>query len=327
MTEMTPLPKVAIITLNWRNYKDTIDCLDSLLKQEYPYFQIFVLDNGSHDGSVEHIEEWGQRFGSDFLSVYADKAEPLSFNHGIILLKSKENLGYAGGNNLACQFAVKTEAHYIWFINNDTVQDRKALSALVEAAQTNYRAGMVCSKALYFDKPEVVESMGATLIAPFGIFKHIAQGLKNHSVDTIPKEIPYIYACSFLVNVKLIKEVGLFDERYFLLREESDWSIRARRKGWKLYVTPGSRVWHKVSSSIGRRSDIFFYYVTRNTLLFMWKHYIFFLPLTALSMLFLVSGLIVIDNFFSARKNLIRKLKMMTLGYIHFFSRRFGKAI
>ena len=327
MTEMTPLPKVAIITLNWRNYKDTIDCLDSLLKQEYPYFQIFVLDNGSHDGSVEHIEEWGQKLGSDFSSVHAENAEPLSFNQRVILLKSEENLGYTGGNNLACQVALKTGDQYLWFIYYDTVQDSGALRALVNTAESDIKVGMVGSKILYFDKPDVIESIGSTLIVPIGVFRHIKQGVKNSDVLPAPIEVPYIYGCSFLVRGELIRDVGLLDERFFLLIEEGDWSLRARKRGWKLFSSPASVVWHKVTSSMGKRSEIFFYYVTRNTLLFMWKHYPIFMPLTALSMLFLISGLIFVDNFFSMRKNLFRKLKMMALGYIHFFGQRFGKAI
>jgi GT2 family glycosyltransferase len=327
MTKMTALPKVAIITLCWRNYKDTIECLESLLKLDYPCFQIFVVDNGSHDGSAERIEEWGSRFGSDFCSVQAGNAEQLSFKQSVILLKSGENLGYTGGNNLASRIALKTQIQYIWYINNDTVQDSKALLALVETAQTSEKAGMVCSKVFYFSKTDVIESMGATLIVPFGIFRHIGQGTKNYTLSSRSLEIRYIYACSFLVDVKLIAEVGLLDERYFLIREESDWSIRARQKGWKLYVAPDSRVWHKVSMSVKKRSELFFYYVTRNTLLFMREHHPVFLPFTVISMLFLVSGLIFIDNFLDNKRGLMAKIKMMALGYIHFFNRRFGKVI
>ena len=322
------MPKVAIITLNWRNYKDTIDCLNSLLKQEYPYFQIFVLDNGSHDGSVEHIEDWGKkRLGNDFLSVPADNAERLAPKQRVVLLKSEENTGYTGGNNLACRVAMHTNAVYIWFINNDTIQDSGALSALVSAVESNVKAGMASSKVLYFTRPDVIESIGSTLIVPIGVFRHMGQGNRDSDVSQTLIKVPYVYGCSFLVKVALIKDVGLMDERYFLLREEGDWSIRARRKGWNLYSALNSRVWHKVASSIRKRSELFFYYVTRNTLLFMWKHYPIFMPLTALSMLFLLSGLIFVDNFFSMRKNLFGKLKMMALGYIHFFSRKFGKAI
>ncbi len=324
---MTSLPKVAVITLNWRNYKDTIECLESLLKQEYPDFQIFVLDNGSYDGSAERIDEWGRKLGGDFSSVQAENSEQLSFNQGVILLKSKENLGYAGGNNLACRIAIKTGAKYIWFINNDTVQDSRALNVLVSAVESDVKVGMVGSKILYFSKPDVIESMGSTLIVPIGIFRHIGHGNRDPDVSSILIKVPYVYGCSFLVKVALIKDVGLMDERYFLLREESDWGLRARRKGWRLYVAPDSKVWHKVSTAIGKRSEPFFYYVTRNTLLFMWKHYPIFMPLTALSMVFLIPGLILVDNFFSMRKNLFGKLKMMAYGYIHFFGQRFGKAI
>jgi GT2 family glycosyltransferase len=324
---MNTFPKVGIITLNWRNCRDTIECVESLLRQDYPDFQIFVVDNGSDDGSADCLEAWGEKKHSEyFVSLWADEANEQPVGHKIVLLKSRENLGFAGGNNLACKIAGKTGSHLFWFINNDTVHDGKALSALVETMQTAPRAGMTCSKVLYFNKTNVIESLGATLVVPFGIFRHIGQGAIDDVADSAPIEVPYIYGCSFLVSAELLREVGLMDERYFILMEESDWSIRAGRKGWKLYCSPGSKVRHKVSATIGKRSGIFFYYFTRNTLFFMQKHYPFFLPLTFISVLVTVVGLISFDSVFSEGKFLGR-VKMALLGYMHFLLGKHGKAI
>lgn len=323
---MTTLPWATAITVNCRNHRDTIECVESLLKQDYPNFHIFVLDNGSFDDSAEQLEVWGRRrLGNDFLSLPVDGAGQQSFCQKVVLFKSGENLGFAGGNNLVCQFALCAGAVYIWFINNDTVQDSAALSKLVSVVQENSTAGMVCSKILYSSKADTIESMGSSLIVPFGIFRHIRHGAKDSGLSSVPMEIPYVYGCSFLVSAGLIKAVGLMDERYFLLREESDWSLRARRKGWRLYCSPESRVWHKGTASMGKRSGTFFYYVTRNTLLFMQKHYPLFLPTAALVMFPLVCGLILVDSLLSERRGPIAKLRMAALGYLDFFRGRFGR--
>jgi GT2 family glycosyltransferase len=321
---MKTLPKTAIITINWRNCGDTIECVESLLEQDYPVFQIFILDNGSYDGSAEKLEEWGRlRLGDDFLSCPAEQEGFHSFHQKVVLLRSQDNLGFAGGNNFACRQALCAGAHYIWFINNDTVHDGRALRALVNVAEAYDHVGMVCSKVLYFDRPEIIESVGSMLIAPLGIFRHLRQGDKDPGAWA-PEEVPYIYGCSFLVNAGLPASVGFMDERYFLLREEGDWSIRARKKGWKLYCAPDSKVWHKGTVSIGKRSETFFYYVTRNTLLFMKEHYPLFLPTTALSMVPLIFGLILVDTLFSGRKLLLGRLRAVFFGYCHFFKAKFG---
>ncbi len=318
-------PKAVAITLNWENAADTIECAESLLGQDYPDFQVFILDNGSRDGSAEHLERWGrERLGDDFLSVASVEGESPPFREKVVLFRSGENLGFSGGNNVLMRHALRIGARYVWLINNDTIQDSAALRALVSVAQTHDRAGMVCSKVLYFDRPDTVESMGSVLLAPFGIFKHIRHGKKDLGPSPA-REVSYVYGCSFLVSASLPADTGLMDERYFLLREEGDWSIRARRRGWKLYCAPDSMIWHKGTVSIGKRSETFFYYVTRNTLLFMREHYPLFLPTTALSMLPLVLGLILVDSLFSQRRLLSGRMGAVLLGYSHFFKARFGR--
>jgi GT2 family glycosyltransferase len=320
------LDKVAIITLNWKNADTSIECIDSLLNQAYPNFQIFVLDNGSCDGSAQKIEDWCRaRLHDDFISVAAEEAERMTLLQKVVLLKSNENLGFAGGNNLAIRIAIMKGFKYVWLINNDTVHEANSLSALVLTAESDRKAGMITSKVLYFASPDVIESMGSKLFIPFGIFRHIGRGMKSSSVSPAPFEVPLVYGCSFLVREQMIRDVGLMDERFFLLIEEGDWSLRARRRGWKIYASPASAVWHKVSLSIGQRSEAFFYYVTRNTLLFMRKHYPGFLPLAAIVMFPLVAGLIIADTFYSERKNPLQRFKMVLLGYRHFLQGRFGK--
>src|SRR5208283_4932613 len=191
---MNTCPKVGIITVNWKNSGDTIECVESLLRQDYPAFQIFIVENGSDDGSAERLEAWGRKEHSAcFISLFQDEVKKQHFGQKIVLLKSGENLGFARGNNLACKIAGGSGAIFFWFINNDTVHDQKALSALVVAMQEAHMAGMTCSKVLYFDKNNIVESLGATLIVPFGIFRHIGQGATDNKADSAAIEVPYIY--------------------------------------------------------------------------------------------------------------------------------------
>jgi GT2 family glycosyltransferase len=318
-------PEVAVITINFRGASDTIECIESLLEQDHPSFRIFVIDNASGDDSVESIERWGGKLGDAFISIPPEKAELVSHAARVVLIRAPENLGFAGGNNLGMKVAKNWEPKYFWLVNNDTVQDKSALSALAEVAGADEGAGMVCSKVLYHQRPDTIESLGSRLIIPLGVFRHIMQGKKDSDAPASPSEVPFIYGCSFLVKAELVRQVGPMEEKYFLLREESDWCLRARRLGWRAYCAPGSRVWHKVTSTMGKRSNIFFYYVTRNTLLFMKEHYPIFLITSSIAMVPLVTGLVLVDSLFSGRGALLRRLWMAALGYLHFFQGRFGR--
>lgn len=107
-------PKVFIIIVNWNGLKDTLECLQSVFKQDYPNFEVIMVDNGSKDNSVQVIR-----------NAYPQ----------IILIENKENLGYTGGNNVGMHYAVNSGSDYVWLLNNDTVVEPDTLSKLVAAAK------------------------------------------------------------------------------------------------------------------------------------------------------------------------------------------------
>ncbi|SHG20413.1 Glycosyl transferase family 2 [Desulfacinum infernum DSM 9756] len=96
-------PEIAVIVLNWNGKEDTLECLDSLSRVNYPRCRLIVVDNASSDGSVEAIR---QAFPE------------------VVILRNSRNLGYAGGNNVGIRYALKIGCEYLCILNNDTIVTR-----------------------------------------------------------------------------------------------------------------------------------------------------------------------------------------------------------
>lgn len=238
---------VYIIILNWNGREDTVECLESCRKLDYSPYEIVVVDNGSVDGSESYIRS---RFP------------------GIRFIQTGANLGYAGGNNAGIRFALAEGADCVWLLNNDTVVDPGALSALMEIAETDPAAGMVGSKILSYSQPSVLLYAGGHIDLAAGDSEHIGRGCVDDGRFDLSLETGYITGCSLLVKRSVIEEVGLMNENYFLYFEETDWCVRAKRGGYKLVYAPGSVVYHKESVSVKKIKGIMHYYLTRNRLFF-----------------------------------------------------------
>lgn len=246
-------PLVYIIVLNWNGYKDTVTCIESLKKISYKNYRILLIDNGSTDKSVEILK----------------KKYPK-----IPIIVSNINVGYSAGNNLGIQSALKHGAKYILLLNNDTVVSKDFLSTLVSAAENNHETGMVSPLIYFLDNPQTIYSSGGyltfTSVYPFTDteFKMLDKGQSQK-----PKAVDLLIGCCLLIKTEVIKSIGLLDEDYFLYVEDMDYSFRAKRAGFKLFMIPQAKIWHKGSSSTGGRTSITRqYYNTRNLFLFARKN-------------------------------------------------------
>lgn len=252
---MTDLAKqVYIVLLNWNGWRDTIACVESCLALLYPRFRIIIVDNGSTDGSEAILRE---RFP------------------GIELIQTGANLGFAGGNNVGIRYALEQGADYVWLLNNDTVVDAAALSALVQTAEGDAAIGMVGSKILYHDNPRLLWYAGAVL-DPGRPYATHHRGLNEEDLGQYDAECVtgYITGCSLLARKEMAAAVGLLDAGLFLYFEDVDWSARATAAGWKLIYCPGSLVYHKVSLSVGgAASPMLLYYTARNRLYFTMRNF------------------------------------------------------
>lgn len=242
---------VYIIILNWNGLRDTIECVESCLRLVYPTFSIVLVDNGSSDGSEEALR-----------TMFPE----------IKLIQTGANLGYAGGNNAGIRYAIQEGADYIWLLNNDTVVAPDSLGALTAMAETDQTIGMAGSKIVSYSKPSRILYAGGRIDMATGETEHIGYGCEDSGLYDQPCDTDYITGCSMLVGRRLIEDIGLMDEAYFLYFEETEWCVRAANRGYRLVYAPRSVVSHKESVSVRRFENLPIYYLTRNRLHFLQRN-------------------------------------------------------
>jgi GT2 family glycosyltransferase len=231
----------------------TIECVESVLKSDYPNFTVVVIDNGSCDDSVVALRE--------------------RFRDGIVIIENAHNLGYAEGFNVGLSYAFEERcADYCLVMNNDTTIDRHAIAALVRVAEKEENIGFVTGKVYYYDAPQTLQTVGRKADPLWWGGPMIGNGEKdNGQYDKISERI-FIDDIYTLVDRKLYQDTGGYDSNFFLEAEEYDWQARAKKLGYKFMYTPAARLWHKDSMTIGRDSALKAYYDARNPMLVVLLH-------------------------------------------------------
>ncbi|MGC2424296.1 MAG: glycosyltransferase family 2 protein [Nitrospirota bacterium] len=231
---MNKFPLVYIIVLNYNRKDDTLDCLSSLFRMDYPNFKVLMVDNASSDGS------------SDAVRREYPKAE---------VLQNEKNLMYAGGNNAGIEFALEHGADWVLLLNNDTVVDERLLSEMVDVAMSHPEAGVLGPMIYYYPpkpgQPETIWYAGGIVKLWMGLTAH--RGLRETDTGRYGtvEATDYVTGCAMLVSRECLDKVGLLDTSYGMYAEDADYSLRASKAGFKLLFVPGGKVWHKVSMSAG----------------------------------------------------------------------------
>jgi len=282
---------IVIVIVNWNGYKDTIECVRSLIDLKYSgLVDIVISDNDSSDGSFGHMVSWLLSFTNAVNSDTSDKNSIfISQNRRITILKNKDNLGYAGGNNVGIKYALKNlSPEFIWILNNDVLVDNNALSFLVYRMKLDPKIGMCGATLLYYDFPEYVQAYGGVTYSYWsGRGKHIGSGQIFSAIldsDIVEAKLSYISGASMFVSRNFIEQVGLMNEDYFLYCEEIDWAQRAKGL-FKLAFCHQAIVYHKEGASIGTVSKgksaslISEFYQARNRLYFTKKYFPRYLPI------------------------------------------------
>lgn len=300
-------PNVVIVILNWNGWQDTIQCLKSLYKINYSNYTVMVLDNNSEDESLEKIKDYAGRMGrfqdpdvksssskSNFLNehikfdvfnyngeFHSNKLNPAEIenfhlNHmqnNLILIENDKNYGFAQGNNIGMEFALKyLSSDYILLLNNDTVVDENFLTELVNEAEKNDQFGFLGPKTYFYqDKNKIQAAGGANIDFIHGESVRVGYDLEDDGrVFCDNQEIDYIMGSCILVRKKVIEKIGFLDATYFTYWEDADWCFRGRESGYKSFYVAKSKIWHKEGTSSPSYSRI--YYHSRNRLYFMRKH-------------------------------------------------------
>jgi len=217
--------------LNWNGLEDTLACIDSLAKQTYPDFEVYLADNGSEEGDVTALKE---RFSN---------------SDNIHLRFNAANLGFTKAHNIIFEELLKMEYKYIVTLNNDTVQEPDWLEKLVQFAET-HQVDMVSSKMInYFDRAKM-DNAGHLMLNTAEIIPYAS----GEPIENWTTSFQNVGPCAgaALYSTAMMRDIGVFDERFSTGYEDAEYGLRATILGYKSLFAPEAIVYHKVSASINK---------------------------------------------------------------------------
>lgn len=245
---MSNLDKVSIILVNYNGKDYNKECIESIFNSSYKNIDVIVVDNDSKDGSVDLLRE--------------------QFGNKIDLMLSRKNLGFSGANNIGIEKALRNGSDYIVLLNNDTIIDKDLISNMIKAAKEENDA-IISPKIYYYDNKDIIWSAGADMRWKKGVTDQRGINQKDDGSFDKREEVEFGTGCCLLIPSKVISDVGLLSDDYFLYYEDTDYCMRVRAKGYKIVYEPTAVLYHKVSASTGGEvSPGYIYYNTRNRLIF-----------------------------------------------------------
>jgi len=240
----------SIITVNFHQAEVTIDLLKSVAKSySSSEVEVIIVDNGASENNeaVFHL-----------------------YFENITYIQSRENLGFAGGNNLGIKQA---KGDYVFLLNNDTEIPEGCIETLISELEANEKIGLLSPLLLYFDQKDLIQYAGFTpmnyLVARNA---YIGQFEKNEGQYHKSYETSFCHGAAVICRKADLDRAGLMDETYFLYYEELDWCEKFKRIGKQIWFTGKTYMYHKESISVGKASPLKIYFNTRNRMLFIRKN-------------------------------------------------------
>jgi GT2 family glycosyltransferase len=242
-----PVFPLAIVIVNWNGLALLQKCLASVARQTVAPAEVWVVDNGSTDGSAEWLQA----------NVSGDH---LILNH--------TNAGFAPANNQALR---RIDLPWILLLNNDTELEATCLAQL-QASALATSAGLLAPAVLQAGQDNVLDSAGMVVdLAGFAWNRGRSRALGGAFAR--PAAVFGAPGSAMLVRKQLLDQVGLLDESFFAYYEDVDLCWRAQLAGWRAEYVPGARLWHIHSATLGRASARKQYLISRNRLWCLWKNY------------------------------------------------------
>jgi len=271
-------PRLAIVILNYKGYKDTIACLESVCSGPPRGCVVIVVDNFSLDDSVAQLKRWMQNYLPPLTETsWGGMSRTCTINDGqanakpgIILLEARNNSGFSGGNNLGIRYALQLGATWILLLNNDTIVRWDSLERLVEGAEGAGAHLAGCTIYEYADPCKAWYLGGRFGWWADRDLKCLPKGT-SEAQGTI--ETDWITGCCMLIKREVFERVGLLDENSFLYCEDVDFCRRAAKVGFRRILVLGSQIYHKAGRSTGVETALVRYHATRSRVYFHRKHY------------------------------------------------------
>lgn len=240
--------KVSVIVLAWNGMAYLETCLNAVLTQDYPDFEIIVVDNDSSDGSADFIAEHYPQ---------------------LRLIRNQRNLGFAGGCNVGLRAA---QGQILILLNQDLQLLPGGLRA-IRNRLSEPQVGVVGAKVL---GPEgtVLLHAGGYLEWPQALGKHIGTGEVDSGQYDRARQVEYVTGACLAFRREVVQDIGLLDEMFYpAFYEDVDFCWRARRNGWEIWYDPAVVGIHDESSSTRHHWPSRHYYHYRNRMIFLFKHF------------------------------------------------------
>lgn len=281
------MKKISIITVNFNQAALTKELLNSIeIHNSYLQIEIIVVDNGS---VIDPISGWNLQYPK------------------IRFIRSEQNLGFAGGNNLAIKEA---SGDYLFLVNNDTEFTPGLIESLVSILDSQPKVGAISPKILYFDKPNTIQYAGFTRMN-MNTGRNLCIGQMEQDLGQYDKAAGptgFVHGAAMMIRNEAIKKAGQMPELFFLYYEEMDWCEKIRKAGYEIWIEPKAHIYHKESMSVGKNSLLKEYFMCRNRILFIRRNapwlsrYIFYFHL-----LFLVAPRNLLSYSLKGRKGYSRQ--------------------
>lgn len=244
-------PLVAVVIVNWNGWRHTIAACRSLDRSTHQALEVIIVDNASTDESLARLRA----------------AVPHAH-----IIANPVNDGFSGACNIGMRYAVQSGCDYVFLLNNDALVERQTIAALVSASKAKKDSALLGSAVVYISSGEYqfFGSRRCPIIREPEFFTFEKDGALL-AQDTI--ETDSILGAAFFIPAGVLDRVGLFDERFFLNYEETDFCYRARKQGIPSLIVPASLVSHHANASLGSYpAPMQAYFLARNGLLFAEKH-------------------------------------------------------
>ena len=293
--------KVGIVILNWNNYEDTKECLESIGHQTYESFDLVVVDGMSTDHSTERIQKEFPKYNY----IYLDR-----------------DIGYGGGNNAGIKFLLKEGAEAVLSMNNDVILDKNCLEELVKELQRNSKAGIIGPRMYSYSDRKLFQLSGGYVNVLKS--KPSPKWVKEDSESPIePFEVIKLPGACILVRKEALEYSGLFDEGFFLYYADTDFEKRISDQGWRQVSVPSAKAYHKISATVGKGSLKLLYYDSRDFLYYVKKHH----NLATTVYCFVKSWTEKNVHTLLAKEDKLKKLILLNMAYLHFLFGTRGKGL
>ena len=250
---MVAYPLISVIILNYNGKGFLEECIDSVLKSDYPNFEVILVDNASSDDSIGVIEK---AFVQD---------------NRLKIIRNNQNLMFTGGNNVGI---LQAKGELIIVLNNDTVVEKNWLKEISKAMQDERIAASQPKMLIYGSSPPILDYTVNTMDR-YGFCNGIGRGTIDRGQYDGTDEIFYAAGAALVLRKKVLDEVGIFDEKFGAHWEDVDLCWRIRLKGYKICFIPKAVVYHKGSLTMTRfaKKNAVSWYVRKNRIAGLIKNY------------------------------------------------------